>query len=83
MRSPLVRHLIIAPFAEKLSQINQILSGRKQTCLVQHSGAMSRAWTYGARETGVMLELEKHNLTRGTDAPAAFLIQKFPPSFPG
>ena len=36
---------------------------------------MSRAWTYGARETGVMQGLEKHNLTRGTDAPAAFLTQ--------
>ena len=36
---------------------------------------MSGAWTYGARETGVMQGLEKHNLTRGTDAPAAFLIQ--------
>ena len=31
-------------------------------------------WTYSARETGVMQELEKHNLTRITDAPAAFLI---------
>ena len=47
----------------------------KQTCLVQHCGAMSGAWTYGARETGVMQELDKHNLTRGTDAPVAFLNQ--------
>ena len=28
-----------------------------------------------ARETGVMQELEKHNLTRITNAPAEFLIQ--------
>ena len=31
--------------------------------------------TYSARETGVMQELEKHNLTRITNAPAEFLIQ--------
>ena len=36
---------------------------------------MSGAGTYSARETGVMQGLEKHNLTRITDAPAAFLIQ--------
>ena len=36
---------------------------------------MNGAWTYGAKETGVMQGLEKHNLTRGTDASAAFLIQ--------
>ena len=29
---------------------------------------MSRAQTYGAKETSVMEGLEKHNLTRGTDA---------------
>ena len=32
-------------------------------------------WTYSARETGVMQGLEKYNLTRITDAPAAFVIQ--------
>ena len=47
----------------------------KQTCMVQHNGAMSGARTNGARETSVMQGLDKHNLTRGTDAPAAFLIQ--------
>ena len=47
----------------------------KQTCMVQHSGVMSRAWTYGAKETSVMQELDKLNLTRGTDGPTAFLIQ--------
>ena len=31
--------------------------------------------TYSARETGEMQGLEKRNLTRITDAPAAFLIQ--------
>ena len=31
-------------------------------------------WTC-ARETGVMQQLEKHNLTRITNAPATFLIQ--------
>ena len=31
--------------------------------------------TYSARETGAMQELEKHNLTRITNAPAEFLIQ--------
>ena len=31
--------------------------------------------TYSARETGVMRELEKHNLTRITNAPAEFLVQ--------
>ena len=31
--------------------------------------------TYSARETGVMQELEKHSLTRITNAPAEFLIQ--------
>ena len=31
--------------------------------------------TYSARETGVMQGLEKHNLTRITNTPAAFLIQ--------
>ena len=30
--------------------------------------------TYSARETNVMQGLEKHNLTRITNAPAAFLI---------
>ena len=29
-------------------------------------------WTYSARETGVMKELENHNLTRITNAPAEF-----------
>ena len=43
--------------------------------MVQHSGAISGASIYGTRETGVMQGLEKHNLTTGTDAPAAFLIQ--------
>ena len=47
----------------------------KKKCMVQHSGAMSGAQTNGARETGVMQGLDKHNLTRGTDSPAAFLIQ--------
>ena len=31
--------------------------------------------THSARETGVMQGLEKHNLTKITDASAAFLIQ--------
>ena len=31
--------------------------------------------TYSARETGVTQQLVKHNLTRITNAPAAFLIQ--------
>ena len=43
--------------------------------MVQHSGAISGAWIYDTRETGVIQGLEKHNLTRGTDAPAAFLVQ--------
>ena len=37
--------------------------------------------TYSARETGVMQELEKHNLTRITNAPAEVLIQNFRASF--
>ena len=31
--------------------------------------------TYSTRETGAMQEMEKHNLTRLTNAPAEFLIQ--------
>ena len=50
----------------------------------QRRGEGGRLWspwtrhlqrTYSARETGVMQGPEKHNLTRITDAPAAFLIQ--------
>ena len=32
-------------------------------------------WTYSNRKTGVMQGLEKHNLTRITNSPAAILIQ--------